>query len=126
MTNVEDYIKQNVFGKPQLKPDEKNKFLGNFAERVAIALTIAQIKNQDNVKTVESVMKKYPDYHLYLNGKMDSYLLDNYLQLSVKLKYKFTIVSQSGMRNKDRTLTENDMGLVIADENKPVGRPVLI
>ncbi len=126
MTNVEDYIKQNVFGKPQLKPDEKNKFLGNFAERVAIALTIAQIKNQDNVSTVESVMKKYPNYHLYLNGKMDSYLLDNYLQLSVKLKYKFTIVSQSGMRNRDRTLTDNDMGLVIADENKPVGRPVLI
>ncbi|WP_227005141.1 DUF1694 domain-containing protein [Companilactobacillus paralimentarius] len=26
MTNVEDYIKKNIFGKPQLKPDEKNKF----------------------------------------------------------------------------------------------------
>ena len=126
MTNVEDYIKQNVFGKPQLKPDEKNKFLGNFAERVAIALTIAQLKNEDNIKTVESVMKKYPEYHLYLNGKIDSYILDKYLQLSVKLKYKFTIVSQSGMRNKNNTLSENDMGLVIADESKPVGRPVLI
>jgi len=126
MTNVEDYIKQNIFGKPQLKPDEKNKFLGNFAERVAIALTIAQLKNPDNIKTVESVMQKYPHYHLYLNGKIDSYILDNYLQLSVKLKYKFTIVSQSAVRNKDRVLTDNDMGLVIADESKPVGRPVLI
>ncbi|AUI71936.1 hypothetical protein COSHB9_16820 [Companilactobacillus alimentarius] len=126
MTNVEDYIKKNIFGKPQLKPDEKNKFLGNFAERVAIALTVSQVKNPDNVKTVENVMRKYPEYHLYLNGKIDSYLLDNYLQLSVKLKYKFTIVSQSGVRTKDRPLSENDMGLVIADESKPVGRPVLI
>ncbi|PMD71350.1 YueI family protein [Companilactobacillus nuruki] len=126
MTNVEDYIKDNIFGKPQLKPDEKNKFLGNFAERVAIALTVAQIKNPDNQNTVESVMKKYPDYHLYLNGKIDSYLLDNYLRLSVKLKYKFTIVSQSGVRNRDRKLTDNDMGLVIANEGKPVDRPVLI
>ncbi len=126
MTNVEDYIKDNIFGKSQLKPDEKNKFLGNFAERVAIALTVAQIKNPDNQTTVESVMKKYPGYHLYLNGKIDSYILDNYLRLSVKLKYKFTIVSQSGMRNRDRPLTDNDMGLVIANEGKPVDRPVLI
>lgn len=126
MTNVEDYIKDNIFGKPQLKPDEKKKFLGNFAERVAIALTVAQIKNPENQTTVESVMKKYPGYHLYLNGKIDSYILDNYLRLSVKLKYKFTIVSQSGMRNRDRPLTDNDMGLVIANEGKPVDKPVLI
>ncbi|WP_227005142.1 DUF1694 domain-containing protein [Companilactobacillus paralimentarius] len=100
--------------------------MGNFAERVAIALTVSQVKNPDNVKIVENVMKKYPEYHLYLNGKIDSYLLDNYLQLSVKLKYKFTIVSQSGVRTKNKSLSENDMGLVIADESKPVGRPVLI
>ncbi|WP_334329745.1 YueI family protein [Companilactobacillus sp. HBUAS59699] len=126
MTNVEDYIKKNIFGKPQLKPDEKNKFLGNFAERVGIALTIAQLKNDANVKTVENVMKKYPQYHLYLNGKIDSYILDKYLQLSVKLNYKFTIVSQSAVRNKERVMTDNDMGLVIADESKPIDRPVLI
>ncbi|WP_125764261.1 YueI family protein [Companilactobacillus hulinensis] len=126
MTDVEDYIKKNVFGKPQLKPDEKNKFLGNFAERVGIALTIAQLKNPDNLKTVEGVMKKYPQYHLYLNGKIDSYILDKYLQLSVKLKYKFTIVSQSAVRNRERVMTDNDMGLVIADESKPIDRPVLI
>ncbi|WP_125565988.1 YueI family protein [Companilactobacillus insicii] len=126
MTSVEDYIKKNVFGKPQLKPDEKNKFLGNFAERVGIALTIAQLKNPDNLKTVENVMKKYPQYHLYLNGKIDSYILDKYLQLSVKLNYKFTIVSQSAVRNKERVMTDNDMGLVIADESKPIDRPVLI
>ncbi|KRK79069.1 YueI family protein [Companilactobacillus nodensis] len=126
MTSVEDYIKKNVFGKPQLKPDEKNKFLGNFAERVGIALTISQLKNPDNITTVENVMKKYPQYHLYLNGKIDSYILDKYLQLSVKLNYKFTIVSQSAVRNKERVMTDNDMGLVIADESKPIDRPVLI
>lgn len=126
MTDVEDYIKKNVFGKPQLKPDEKNKFLGNFAERVGIALTVSQLKNPANMKTVEGVMKKYPQYHLYLNGKIDSYILDKYLQLSVKLKYKFTIVSQSAVRNKDRVMTDNDMGLVIADESRPIDRPVLI
>ncbi|MFD1417733.1 YueI family protein [Companilactobacillus keshanensis] len=126
MTNVEDYIKKNIFGKPQLKPDEKNKFLGNFAERVAIALTVAQLKNTSNIKLVEDIMKKYPHYHLYLNGKIDSYILDNYIQLSVKLGYKFTIVTQSPMRKGSRILTDADMALVIADENKPIGRPVLL
>lgn len=126
MTNVEDYIKKNIFGKPQLKPDEKNKFLGNFAERVAIALTVAQLKNSSNIKLVEDIMKKYPHYHLYLNGKIDSYILDNYIQLSVKLGYKFTIVTQAPVRKGSRELTEFDMALVIADENKPIGRPVLL
>ena len=126
MTNVEDYIKKNIFGKPQLKPDEKNKFLGNFAERVAIALTVLQLKNASNIKLVEDIMKKYPNYHLYLNGKIDSYILDNYIQLSVKLGYKFTIVTQAPMRKGNRILTDSDMALVIADENKPIGRPVLL
>ncbi|MFC6323961.1 YueI family protein [Companilactobacillus baiquanensis] len=126
MTNVEDYIKKNIFGKPQLKPDEKNKFLGNFAERVAIALTVAQLKNASNIKVVEGIMKKYPDYHLYLNGKIDSYILDNYIQLSVKLGYKFTIVTQAPMRKGKRILNDSDMALVVANENKPIGRPVLL
>ncbi len=126
MTSVEDYIKKNIFGKPQVKPDEQHKFLGNFAERVAIALTVAQIKNQDNLKTVEKVMEKYPSYHLYLNGRIDSYLVDEYLKLSVKLNYKFTIVMQSPVRNGRKTIIDSDMGLVIADESKPVNSPVIL
>lgn len=126
MSDIEDYIKKNVFGKPQVKPDEKHKFLGNFAERVAIALTVAQIKNKDNIQTVEKVMKNYPGYHLYLNGKIDSYLMDEYLQLSVKLNYKFTIVMQSPVRNGRKKIEDSDMGLVIADESKPVNSPVIL
>ncbi|WP_125771023.1 YueI family protein [Companilactobacillus furfuricola] len=126
MSSVEDYIKKNVFGKPQLKPDEKNKFLGNFAERVGIALTVAQIKNLDNVATVEKIMKRYPKYHLYLNGKIDSYLMDEYLKLSVKLNYKFTIVMTAPVRNGRKEVTDSDMGLVIADESKPINSPVIL
>ncbi|MFD1472680.1 YueI family protein [Companilactobacillus mishanensis] len=126
MTSVEDYIKKNIFGKPQVKPDEKNKFLGNFAERVGVALTVAQIKNQDNLSVVEKVMKRYPDYHLYINGKIDGYLMDEYLKLSVKLNYKFTIVMQAPVRNGRKDLEDNDMGLVIADESKPINSPVIL
>lgn len=126
MSSVEDYIKKNVFGKPQLKPDEQKKFLGNFAERVAIALTVAQIKNESNLATVEKIMKRYPSYHLYLNGKIDGYLMDEYLQLSVKLNYMFTIVMQAPVRNGQKKLTDNDMGLVIADESKTINSPVIL
>jgi uncharacterized protein YueI len=126
MSSVEDYIKKNIFGKPQVKPDEQNKFLGNFAERVAIALTVAQLKNTENVKTVEKVMKRYPSYHLYLNGKIDGYLMDEYLKLSVKLNYKFTIVMQAPVRNGRKELIDSDMGLVIADESKPISSPVIL
>lgn len=126
MSDVEDYIKKNVFGKPQVKPDEKRKFLGNFRERVALALTIAQVESYDNLSMIEKVMKQYPEDHMYINGRMSSIDQSHLIKLSVKLNYKFTIIRQANMRSKTKPLRENDMGIVIANEHKPNKKPVLI
>jgi len=34
--DIQAYLNNHVFGQPQLKPDEKRSFLGNFRERVAL------------------------------------------------------------------------------------------
>jgi uncharacterized protein YueI len=126
MTDIEEYLKQNVFGKPQLKPDEKRKFLGNFQERVALALTVAQVRNLNNLVVVERVIKQYPQYHLFINGRLSSTYRVQLMTLAVNNNYQFTIIEQAHMRSATKPLVENDMGLVIADDRHSIDRPVLI
>lgn len=125
MEEVEQYLKDHVFGNPQLKPDEKNKYLGNFQERVAIALTVAETKNVDNNKIVEKVMTDNPDYHMYLSGNLEQKILGNFVTMAAGKNFKFTIIAKENVRVDSKT-TDNEMGLVIADEDSPVDKPVVL
>lgn len=125
MEEVEKYLKDHVFGNPQLKPDEKNKFLGNFQERVAIALTISQAKAPENLKIVKKVMTDNPKSHMYINGNMDQVTVGKYIALAAGENYKFTIISQEKVRVSNEK-TDNEMGVVIANEKDPVTKPVII
>ncbi|UQS83039.1 YueI family protein [Bombilactobacillus thymidiniphilus] len=126
MTSVEDYLKQNVFGKPQLKPDERKKFLGNFQERVALALTVAQTNNLANLPMVEKVMQRNPQYHLYLNGRLNDKARQAVIKLAVQNNFAFTIMEQANMRTATKDLSDQDMGLVIADDHQAIKKPVLL
>lgn len=90
MSDVEDFIKTHMYGTPQLKPDEKRAFLGSFKERVALALTVAQIRNPKTLAMVKGIMQRYPQYHLYLNAKLSQTYLTEYMALAVQLNYQFT------------------------------------
>lgn len=125
MTDIEEYLKQNVFGKPQLKPDERRKFLGNFQERVALALTVAQVRRSENLPLIRQVMQRYPQYHLFINGRLSSTYRVPIMTLAVQLSYHFTIIEQANMRTATKVLAETDMGLVIADDSHPV-KPLLL
>ncbi|MDO1605759.1 DUF1694 domain-containing protein [Lactobacillus sp. YT155] len=125
MEEVEQYLKDHVFGGPQLKPDEKNKYLGNFQERVAISLTVLQARNQDNFKIVEKVMDDHPDYRMYISGSMEQALQGKYIALAAGKSFKFTIIAKENVRVQKQN-TDNDMGLVIANEYEPVSKPVIL
>ncbi|MGR3742432.1 DUF1694 domain-containing protein [Companilactobacillus sp. DQM5] len=125
MEEVEKYLKDHVFGNPQLKPEEKSKYLGNFQERVAIALTIVESKNLGNIKTVEKVIDDNPDYHMYINGDMDQLIQGKYISLAASKDFKFTIIAKDNVR-VEKVNTDNDMGLVIADEHSPISKPVIL
>ena len=92
----EEYIKQHMFGNPQIKPDEKRAFLGNFRERVALALTIGQIQRPDVGELVGKILNDYPEYRLYINGRMDQELIDPFMDIAIEHNYKFTVLVQNG------------------------------
>lgn len=126
MSDVEDYLKKNIFGTPQLKPDERKKFLGNFQERVALALTVAQVRNLQNLPLIKRVMQRYPQYHLYINGRLSTSYRQELIRLAVTLNYQFTIIAQKNRRLPTPKLSEQEMGLVIADDRHKVTRPTLL
>ncbi len=120
----EDFIKQHMFGNPQLKPDEKRAFLGNFRERVAIALTISQLNSVQTQKMVIQIFDQYPEYRVYLNGKMPQQYIDTYMTLAIRHNYQFTILVQNGMR-VDQPIHASDFGLVIASPNQKIKRRII-
>lgn len=121
----EEFIKQHMFGNPQIKPDEKRAFLGNFRERVALALTIGQLQQAGTPELVDKVLKNYPEYRVYINGRMDQELIDPFMDIAIKEKVQFTVLVQNGMR-VDQELTADDFGLVVANPTEKIKRRILL
>ncbi|ANK60737.1 DUF1694 domain-containing protein [Loigolactobacillus backii] len=122
---MQEYLRTHLFGTPQLKPDEKRAFLGNFRERVAMAVTVGQLRTPKAESVIKTVLTRYPQYRIYLNGRMGKTLINRYMRLAVALDYPFTILAQMGVRVQ-RDVTDRDFGLVIASPDGKIKRPVVL
>ena len=58
-SNVEDYLKQGMYGPKETNPDERRKYLGTLSERIEMALTKAQVMEEEIYKEVELEMKNH-------------------------------------------------------------------
>jgi uncharacterized protein YueI len=108
-SNVEDYLKQGMYGPKETNPDERRQFLGTLRERIEVALTQAQVMEKVVYKEVDQAMKDHPKLHLRLNGQIDYRFLSKYTKLANQNQIKFTIIN-----NKDH---QTDIGLVLAHED---------
>ncbi len=122
---TQNFIKWHTFGTPEIKPDEKREFLGNFRERVALALTIKQLNLTKTAQIVKKVLQDNPDLRLYINGKMAQSLIDQYMKMAIELDYDFTILVQNGKRIVQR-VTMNDFGIVIASPNEKLAKRIIL
>lgn len=123
--DLTDFIKSHAFGVPQLRPDEKRAFLGNFRERVAMAVTVRQLHSEQIYDLLDSVLTRYPQYRIYLNGRMPQALVTTYMQQALTHDYPFTIMAQSGLRVA-RPITADDFGWVLASPTEKISRPILL
>jgi len=125
MDDLNTFIQLHAYGVPQLRPDEKRAFLGNFRERVAMAVTVRQLQDPRIATLLQSVLERYPGYRVYLNGRMSQHLIMQYLQQAQALNYPFTVMAQTGMRVQ-RDLSGDDFGWVLAHPSEKIARPILI
>lgn len=105
-TSVDEYLQQGIYGKKEIKPDERRKFLGTIRERVVIALTSAQVREEKVYQEVIQACKTNQKAHMYLNGNMDFRYLSKYVQIADKNKLAYTLVT-----NKEYN---SELGLVLA------------
>ncbi|KRM72923.1 DUF1694 domain-containing protein [Lacticaseibacillus brantae] len=125
MDDLNSFIQLHAYGIPQIKPDEKRAFLGNFRERVAMAVTVRQLQDPQIYQLLQSVLERYPQYRVYLNGRMSNHLIMTYLKQAQVLNYPFTVMAQTGMRVQ-HDLASNDFGWVLAHPTDKIERPILI
>lgn len=73
--DIDARVKNAVFGLPLLKPDEQNRCLGTFYERIELKITFSEAMRYDWTTILEKVMKKKRNYQLLFNGRLDMEIL---------------------------------------------------
>lgn len=104
--NLDDYIKQGVYGAKETKPEERREFLGTLRERVVIALKQSQVLEDGVYQEVANTIKSSNGAKLYLNGHLDYGYLSKYIKVANTYKMEYTIVT-----NKDYV---SEIGLLVA------------
>ncbi|EHL73822.1 YueI family protein [Bacillus smithii] len=105
---IDDVLKEGLYGKKELKPEERKRFLGTFRERVEGALTISQVQEPDIYPEVKEWIRK-PGVRLLLNGKIDYSHISKYVRLANDQNISYTII-----QNHE---AETDIGLVVAHKH---------
>jgi len=104
--DIDDYLQQGIYGKKEINPDERRKFLGTLRERVVIALKQSQVREDGTYQEVDVALRENKMAHLFLNGNMDYEYISKYKKLADKYGVDFTIVT-----NKEYN---SELGLVLA------------
>ncbi|WP_179395646.1 DUF1694 domain-containing protein [Lacticaseibacillus absianus] len=123
--DLNQFIKAKALGIPTLHPDEKRAFLGNFRDRVAMAVTIRQLHDPRVMALLDQVLSRYPGYRITLNGRMMPQMIEAYMKQALAHDYPFTIMAQPGVRIK-RDAHADDFGWVLAHPTDKITRPILL
>ena len=108
-TKLEKVIEQGIYGPPELRREEKNKYLGVFRERILIALTKEQVEEPGVYPEVISALRDVRASKLVMRRDVDLIRARDYLDLAKKMKVAFKRVDLPGLKG--------DIGLVIASSS---------
>ncbi|PYZ98623.1 hypothetical protein CR205_08595 [Alteribacter lacisalsi] len=103
---LKEVLKQGVYGSPEIRPDERRLFLSTLRERVHLALTNRQVREQGMYREANEMMSK-SGLKMYLNGALNYPAYSNYVQAANKNGVPFTIVNDG---------KDSPVGLVLASD----------
>ncbi len=114
MKKVNDILEEAIYGKPEIRPQERKLFLSTILERIHVALTVKQVVSGNEYTEVATVMNTQKDVHLYINGHLSYQFYSRYTKLAAKANVPYTIV----------TPTESTpIGLVVANASHAIQPP---
>ncbi|MGM0501254.1 MAG: YueI family protein [Bacillota bacterium] len=108
-SELERTAEANLGGGPQLKQGEKNKFLGEYKERVLIALTYEQVEEPGTYKQVLEAIKDQEATKLIINRKVDMDRAKDYIRLASENDLSFKKVAAANYKG--------DIALVVVSDH---------
>jgi len=104
-SELEKTIEYAIAGVPQIKADEKRKWLGEFRERVILGLTIEQAYKREAESYVKDAVKDNMAEIIIVNQKIPMEVMSKYMKLAKDTEKEFKTICANN---------ENAMGIVVA------------
>lgn len=109
--DVNDYLEKGLYGSPQIKPEERKKYLGTYRERVFLAITLTEITESDTLSLFKKELAEHPGQLILLNSLLSATVQQTYMQLAQKTNTPFKIINTE----QDKTCT--DIGIVYSADS---------
>lgn len=113
-TELEKTLEYGIMGTPQIKPEEKRIWLGEFRERIILGLTMEQVRMMEAPYIVRKALKDPMAEILIVNNNIPMEITRNYMKLAREMdkEYKsmptdareamgLVVVSRSAVERKD-------------------------
>ncbi len=104
-TNLEKTVEFALWGAPEIKPEEKKKWLGEFRERIIMGISLETASQAESIIHVEKALEDQQAEMLIVNNSLPSEIVTRYMQLAKKVNREYKSV------DTDHT---NAMGVVVA------------
>lgn len=114
---LERTIEFALKGAPQLKPEEKRKWLGEFRERVILGLTPSQVLKTEAFSIVKKALEDREAEMLIVNHNIPMEITSRYMKLASEINKEFKSVA---------TEAKEAMGLVVASRRAVDRENVLV
>ncbi|WP_418654991.1 YueI family protein [Anoxybacter fermentans] len=108
-SNLEKTVEYGLYGTPELKKEERLRYLGEFRERVLKALTVEQVEEPGVYPEILDALCDPRASKLILRRDIDLERARDYLELAKKKKVAFKRV--------DSPKFKGDIGLVVVSSN---------
>lgn len=102
--DIQDYLDKGINGAPQLRPDEKRKFLGTYRERVVFVLTYDELtKDQYKAFCLEQI-EHYPNGTILINANVNMTIQSQIMKLSQEQQVTFRLVDTNDLTPKPESI----------------------
>lgn len=104
---LEQYIQYGISGNPEIKKKEKEKYLGEFLERVILAIEVEDLNGTDYINKIKDVMKN--------NASVDKLIVNSALTNNIRIQ----CMKLAKEHDKDFKLVEGKttIGIVLASNS---------
>lgn len=118
--NVQDRLDQGLYGAPKLKPEEQNKYLGTYRERVYLGVTFSdlQINESACLKAIRCSLQENPSFILKLHGKLPASVVKTGMKITKDTGSHFEYLANESFKN-----SSDSFAMIVCHPKEAINTP---